>query len=81
MSRADKKNTRITYELRLDEKNERIEELIVTVLTAKKSTTRVNGGNPFTDEEHVAFITHYRFTARDEVERFAIPPAVVPFLR
>lgn len=82
MSRADKTQTQITYDLYLDEKNERLRELVVTVLCA----TRKDDGSLQPDADaftksHVAFFTRYRFSKEDQVERFDVPADAAKLLR
>lgn len=84
MSRADKTQTRIVYDLHFDERNERLRELVVTVLCASRSG---DGCGPefdpdaLTTKPHVAFFTRYRFAREDEVERFDVPADAAKQLR
>lgn len=84
MSRADKTKTRIIYDLHLDARNERIRELVVTVLCASRSG---DGCGPelesdaLTTRPHVAFFTRYRFSREDQVEPFPVPAEAAKLLR
>jgi hypothetical protein len=83
LSRADKTQTQITYDILLDEKNETIELLQVTVLCA----TRADDGRAepletaLTTQPHVAFTTRYTFSRQGEVERFEVPAEAAKLLR
>ena len=83
MSRADKTQTQITYDIIFDERNERIREMVVVVLCA----TRSDDGTPepietaLTTQPHVAFTTRYRFSREGEVERFDVPADAAKLLR
>lgn len=84
MSRADKTQTRITYDLYLDEENERLERLVVTVLCAMRGDDSVapqRSPGALSSERHVAFTFDYRFRDRDAVDRFPVPRDAARLLR
>lgn len=85
MSRADKAQTQITYDLFFDERNERLRELLVTVLCASRTGDEVPGAGvdptALTTRPHVAFFTRYRFSREDQVERFDVPAEAAKQLR
>ncbi|MBX3470978.1 MAG: hypothetical protein KF878_29270 [Planctomycetes bacterium] len=82
MSRADKTQTAIVYDLLLDERNERVRELHVTVLCASRTDQGpVTGADALTTRPHVAFFTRYRFSREDQVERFEVPAEAAKLCR
>lgn len=82
MSRADKTQTRISYDLILDERNERLVELRVTVLCAMRQE-RGPAGSPhaFSTDEHVAFLTTYKLSGHGEVGKLELPAEAGKLLR
>jgi hypothetical protein len=87
LSRADKTQTQITYDLFFDDRNEKLRELVVTVLCASRTGDEVpSNGNTvdptaFTTQPHVAFFTRYRFSREDAVDRFDVPADAAKQLR
>lgn len=85
MSRADKTQTQITYDLFFDDRNEKLRELVVTVLCASRTGDEVGGTavdpTALTTQPHVAFFTRYRFSREDQVERFDVPADAAKQLR
>lgn len=82
LSRADKTQTKITWDLILDEQNERLVELRVTVLCAMRQEGGPAGGpHAFTTEEHVAFLTSYRIGERGTLPRPNVPAEAEKLLR
>ncbi len=82
MSRADKTLSKLIYEVTLDETNSKVLSLKVTTLCA----TKVGGGpidrsKAFTSAPHIAFVATYRFTERNGVERFPVPPQAAKLLK
>jgi hypothetical protein len=83
LSRADKTQTQITYDLYFDETNTTLRRLDVTVLCA----SRTEGNGPqtapgaLTTQSHVAFFNRYRFSREEQVERFDIPADAASLLR
>ncbi len=68
------------YDVYLDEDNERVLELRMTVLCATQGGP-ASLREALTSREHVAFETVYRFSDQDEVEAFDVPREVVRLLR
>lgn len=83
MSRADKTQTQITYDLYLDETNTALRRLDVTVLCASRSEGCGPQGSPdaLTTQSHVAFFSRYRFSREEQVERFDVPADAAGLLR
>lgn len=82
MSRADKTHTRISYDLLLDERNERLVELRVTVLCAMRQESGPAGSpHAFTTDEHVAFLTTYQLSGHGEVGKPEVPAEAGKLLR
>lgn len=83
MSRADKTQTQITYELTLNDDNTKLIELKVTTLCAQRTSN--NGFNSkktaLTTARHVAFIAVYKFSAHDAVEGFRVPSGAARLLK
>jgi hypothetical protein len=75
--------TAIIYDLYLDDSNERLRELHVTVLCATREGQRAATSveEALTEQEHVAFRTVYRFSNEDEVDAFDVPAAAARLLR
>jgi hypothetical protein len=82
LSRADKTLSKLIYEVTLDETNSKVLTLKVTTLCAQKV-----GGGPvdrkkaFTSAPHIAFVATYRFSERNAVERFPVPPQAAKLLK
>ncbi len=70
----DRSTTTIVYDLLLDQKNQRITEMRVTVRTKN----RPKEGGPQTA---VVFKTNYRFDREGAVERFEVPADAAKFLK
>ncbi len=86
MSRADKTQTQITYDLMLDATNQTIQEIRFTVLCAARpvgaGVAPAPNAGAFTTQEHVAFVSTYRFTGQGaDVVRFEIPADAQKLLR
>lgn len=85
LSRADKTQTAVIYELVLGEDRETLERLEVTILCAMRDRGAgvgpQSGEGALSQQEHVAFQLHYTFRDHGEVERFDVPRDVVKLLR
>jgi hypothetical protein len=72
LSRADKTQTSITYDLILDESRERLQTLEVRVRCAMSGA----GG-----DRHVAYKLVYEVSRQGDVDRFPVPDAAAQLLR
>lgn len=71
------------YDVFLDEQNEQVVELVVTVLCAQR---RADGSvappeEALSKNDHVAFFTRYRFSDAGAVQPFVVPEAAARLLR
>jgi hypothetical protein len=71
---VDRTNAQIVYDLLLDEKNERIVEMKVTLICPNKP---VNGA----PADAIVFLTTYRFSREGQVEKFNVPADAAKLLK
>ena len=85
MSRLDKTQTRLRYDLYLSEDRARIERVQLLTLAAAKPEGQAGRSRPsptaFSSDEHVAFRFDYTFTDQDAVDPFPVPAEAAKLLR
>lgn len=81
MSRADKTQSAITYELLLDDNDAQLKSLKMTVLCASRpDNPEAAKLGPYV-RKHVAFMLEYRFNRHDQLEPLQPPADVQKLLR
>jgi hypothetical protein len=85
LSRADKTQTEITYDLVLDAQNQTLESLEVTILCAMRDrgagVAAQSAPGALSSVEHVAFKLRYEFSRQNAVDRFQVPAEAAKLLR
>lgn len=81
MSRADKTQTAITYELLLDDQDTQLREMKMTVLCAMKPEGAGAAKlGPYV-RRHVAFMLAWKFSGQDQGQKLTPPQETLKLLR
>lgn len=82
MSRADKRLTKISYEITLDPTGNHVDELkVITLCAQKQGSGKFDPKKAFSSQSHVAFISTYRFEQRNAAGKLKVPAAAAKLLK